>query len=73
MKRYFRRRKTAAISSGRLRQRFLELVPPLYVAADLLNGASDPRAMPLDKFIAGVMDILNHNQPCEKDETDHDL
>jgi uncharacterized oxidoreductase len=35
----------------------LELVPP-YVATDLLNGASDPRAMPLDKFIAEVMEIL---------------
>jgi uncharacterized oxidoreductase len=35
----------------------LELIPP-YVATDLLNGASDPRAMPLDKFIAEVMDIL---------------
>jgi uncharacterized oxidoreductase len=23
-----------------------------------MNGASDPRAMPLDKFIAEVMDIL---------------
>ncbi len=35
----------------------LELVPP-YVATDLMNGASDPRAMPLDKFIAEVMKIL---------------
>ena len=35
----------------------LELVPP-YVATDLLNGASDPRAMPLDKFIMEVMEIL---------------
>jgi uncharacterized oxidoreductase len=35
----------------------LELIPP-YVATDLLNGASDPHAMPLDKFIAEVMDIL---------------
>ena len=35
----------------------LELIPP-YVATDLMNGASDPRAMPLDKFIAEVMDIL---------------
>jgi len=35
----------------------LELIPP-YVATDLLNGASDPRAMPLDKFIAEVMEIL---------------
>jgi len=40
----------------------LELIPP-YVATVLLNGASDPRAMPLDKFIAEVMDILK-NQPA---------
>jgi uncharacterized oxidoreductase len=35
----------------------LELIPP-YVATDLLGGASDPRAMPLEKFIAEVMEIL---------------
>jgi len=35
----------------------LELIPP-YVATDLLNGASDPRAMPLDRYIAEVMEIL---------------
>ena len=35
----------------------LELVPP-YVATDLMNGASDPRAMPLAAFIAEVMAIL---------------
>jgi uncharacterized oxidoreductase len=35
----------------------LELIPP-YVATDLLNGTSDPRAMPLDEYIAEVMDIL---------------
>ncbi len=35
----------------------LELIPP-YVATDLMDGASDPRAMPLDKFIAEVMEIL---------------
>jgi uncharacterized oxidoreductase len=35
----------------------LELAPP-YVATDLMSGASDPRAMPLGKFIAEVMDIL---------------
>ncbi len=35
----------------------LELIPP-YVATHLMNGASDPRAMPLDKFIAEVMAIL---------------
>jgi uncharacterized oxidoreductase len=40
----------------------LELIPP-YVATDLLDGASDPRAMPLDKFIAEVMEILT-TQPA---------
>ncbi len=35
----------------------LELIPP-YVATDLLNGGSDPRAMPLDAYIAEVMEIL---------------
>ena len=40
----------------------LELVPP-YVATNLMNGASDPRAMPLDKFIAEVMEILK-TQPA---------
>jgi uncharacterized oxidoreductase len=35
----------------------LELIPP-YVATDLLRGASDPRAMPVDKFIAEAMEIL---------------
>jgi uncharacterized oxidoreductase len=35
----------------------LELVPP-YVATELMGGASDPRAMPLDKFIIEVMAIL---------------
>jgi len=40
----------------------LELIPP-YVATDLMNGASDPRAMPLDKFIAEVMSIL-HTVPA---------
>jgi len=40
----------------------LELIPP-YVATDLVNGASDPRAMPLDKFIAEVMEILR-TQPA---------
>jgi uncharacterized oxidoreductase len=41
----------------------LELVPP-YVATDLMGGASDPRAMPLDKFIAEVMEILK-TRPTE--------
>jgi len=35
----------------------LELVPP-YVATDLMSGKSDPRAMPLDKYIAEVVEIL---------------
>jgi uncharacterized oxidoreductase len=35
----------------------LELIPP-YVATDLMNGASDPGAMPLGAFIAEVMQIL---------------
>ncbi len=39
----------------------LELIPP-YVATDLMDGASDPRAMPLGNFIAEVMDILK-SQP----------
>jgi uncharacterized oxidoreductase len=40
----------------------LELIPP-YVGTEIMPGASsDARAMPLDKFIAEVMDILK-NQP----------
>jgi uncharacterized oxidoreductase len=35
----------------------LELIPP-YVATDLMGGAKDPRAMPLDKFLAEAMGIL---------------
>jgi uncharacterized oxidoreductase len=35
----------------------LELVPP-YVATHLMDGADDPRAMPLDKFIAEAMELL---------------
>ena len=35
----------------------LELVPP-YVQTYLMNGADDPLAMPLDQFIAEVMEIL---------------
>lgn len=35
----------------------LELIPP-YVATDLMDGADDPRAMPLDKFIAETIQIL---------------
>ena len=35
----------------------LELIPP-YVATDLMDGADDPRAMPLADFIKEVMAIL---------------
>jgi uncharacterized oxidoreductase len=35
----------------------LELIPP-YVQTHLMDGAADPRAMPLDAFIAEVMEIL---------------
>jgi uncharacterized oxidoreductase len=35
----------------------LELIPP-YVATDLMDGADDPRAMPLKDFIAETMKIL---------------
>lgn len=35
----------------------LELVPP-YVATDLMNGASDTRAMPLAAYLAEVMALL---------------
>jgi uncharacterized oxidoreductase len=40
----------------------LELIPP-YVQTELLNGADDPRAMPLEQFIAEVMRILQ-SQPA---------
>ena len=43
----------------------LELIPP-YVATELLNGANDPRAMPLGKFIAEVMALLK-SQPEAKE------
>jgi uncharacterized oxidoreductase len=35
----------------------VELIPP-YVQTDLMNGAEDPRAMPLAAFIAEVMQII---------------
>jgi uncharacterized oxidoreductase len=38
----------------------LELAPP-YVQTDLMDGANDPRAMPLKQFIAEVMEILKQN------------
>jgi uncharacterized oxidoreductase len=40
----------------------LELIPP-YVATELMNGAEDPRAMPLGEFIAEVIRILK-TQPA---------
>ena len=39
----------------------IELIPP-YVATHLMNGADDPRAMPLAAFIAEVMTLF-HAQP----------
>jgi uncharacterized oxidoreductase len=38
----------------------LELIPP-YVATDLMNGADDPRAMPLKDFLAEVMALLGRS------------
>jgi len=38
----------------------LELIPP-YVATDLMNGADDPRAMPLAAFLAEVMALLGQS------------
>jgi uncharacterized oxidoreductase len=35
----------------------IELIPP-YVATHLMDGFNNPRAMPLDRFIAEAMDIL---------------
>lgn len=43
----------------------IELVPP-YVQTDLMNGASDPRAMPLAGFIAEVMQLFQ-SQPTPKE------
>lgn len=43
----------------------LELIPP-YVATNLMRGASDPRAMPLNEYIAEVMEILK-TQPEVKE------
>jgi uncharacterized oxidoreductase len=43
----------------------IELVPP-YVQTDLMNGASDPRAMPLADFIAEVMQLFQ-SQPEAKE------
>ncbi len=35
----------------------IELIPP-YVATNLMDGANNPRAMPLDKFVVEAMEIL---------------
>ena len=35
----------------------LEIVPP-YVQTDLMNGAEDPRAMPLKDYIAETVELL---------------
>jgi uncharacterized oxidoreductase len=43
----------------------LELIPP-YVATDLLSGASDPRAMPLDAYIAEVMGIARRRSASKE-------
>lgn len=43
----------------------LELIPP-YVATELMNGASDPRAMPLPAFIAEVMHLLETQPEAEE-------
>jgi uncharacterized oxidoreductase len=40
----------------------LESIPP-YVATDLMGGAKDPRAMPLNEFISETMEILK-SQPA---------
>lgn len=56
----------AALHSFTLSQRYQlrgsnvrvrEIIPP-YVQTDLLNGKSDPRAMPLDQYIAETMAAL---------------
>jgi len=43
----------------------IEIVPP-YVQTDLMNGAEDPRAMPLADFIAEVMQLFQ-SQPEAKE------
>lgn len=43
----------------------IELVPP-YVQTDLMNGASDPRAMPLPDFIAEVMQLFQSQSDAKE-------
>ena len=43
----------------------LEIIPP-YVATELMNGADDPRAMPLDDFIKETMTILQRQPQPEE-------
>jgi uncharacterized oxidoreductase len=40
----------------------LEIAPP-YVQTDLLDGASDPRAMKLDDYVAQTMAALEGDDP----------
>ena len=56
----------AALHSFAMSQRYalrdtsisvLEIAPP-YVQTSLLHGEADPRAMPLERFIADTMDVL---------------
>jgi len=42
-----------------------ELIPP-YVATHLMNGANDPNAMPLDDYIAEVMEIIKSQPDAEE-------
>ena len=42
---------------GQSSVRVLEIAPP-WVQTDLLNSRNEPRAMPLDQFIAETMEVL---------------
>lgn len=43
----------------------IEIIPP-YVQTDLMNGASDPRAMPLADYIAETMNLLTSEPTPEE-------
>jgi uncharacterized oxidoreductase len=43
----------------------IEIVPP-YVQTDLMDGAEDPRAMPLKEYIAETMELLK-SQPTPQE------